>query len=104
MPFIIYFAVAIVFGLAGATLLGFEMPGGIVGAMVAGLLGAWIGDIVIGAAGVAPQVYNVNLIPAAFGARAVVLIIGWLGKRAESCRSHELCRNMDCVLRTALCL
>jgi len=86
MQLIIYFAAAVVFGLVGAALLGFEMPGGLIGAMIAGLLGAWIGDIVVGAAGSAPQFFNVNLFPTAFGALAVVLIIGLLGKRAKVSR------------------
>ncbi|WP_164217571.1 GlsB/YeaQ/YmgE family stress response membrane protein [Virgibacillus sp. YIM 98842] len=81
MQLLVYIIVAIVVGLIMAALFGFKYPGKWIGAIVAGLLGAWIGDVLIRELG--PAIGGYYIFPAALGAAVVSLIIGLLGRRAN---------------------
>jgi uncharacterized membrane protein YeaQ/YmgE (transglycosylase-associated protein family) len=82
MQLLLYFIVAIVVGLIIAALFGFKYPGRWIGAIVAGLLGAWIGDVLIRELG--PTVGGHYIFPATLGAFVVALIIGLLGRRQDA--------------------
>lgn len=64
-------AVGVVGGLVGALVAG-ELPFGLLGAVGAGLLGAWLGPMVLGPVG--PEVAGVAIVPPLAGALAVVLL------------------------------
>jgi len=81
MQLLLYLIVAIVVGLIMAGLFGFKYPGRWIGAIVAGLLGAWIGDVLIRELG--PTIGGHYIFPAVLGAAVVILIIGLLGRRAK---------------------
>jgi len=76
-----YVIVAVVIGFIVSAIFGFKVPGGIPGMMIAGLLGAWIGDVLIHQLG--PSVGNNHVLPATLGAVVVALIISLLGRRAK---------------------
>ena len=48
---IISIVMAIIIGIIGDALVGHEMPGGIIGSMIAGFVGAWLGPWLFGAWG-----------------------------------------------------
>jgi uncharacterized membrane protein YeaQ/YmgE (transglycosylase-associated protein family) len=81
MQLLVYIIVAIVVGLLLTAFFGFKYPGKWMGAIIAGLLGAWIGDVLIRELG--PTVGGYYIFPAALGAAVVALIIGLLGRRAN---------------------
>lgn len=81
MQLLLYIIVAVVVGLIMAALFGFKIAGGWPGAIIAGLLGAWIGDVLIRELG--PVIGGQYVLPAVIGAFVVVLIIGLLGRRAN---------------------
>lgn len=81
MQLILYIIVAVVVGLIVAAIFGFKIAGGWPGAIIAGLLGAWIGDVLIRELG--PKMGDEHILPAVIGAFIVVLIIGLLGRRAN---------------------
>jgi uncharacterized membrane protein YeaQ/YmgE (transglycosylase-associated protein family) len=62
-----------IIGWLGGLLTGRNVPGGIIGNIVAGLIGAWLGSLFLGSWG--PMVADFALIPAILGAIVVVLII-----------------------------
>lgn len=81
MQFLLYVIVAVIIGFIIAAIFGFKVPGKTPGMMVAGLLGAWIGDVLIRELG--PTVGDYHIFPAALGAIVVALIIGLLGRQAQ---------------------
>lgn len=56
----------------------FDMPGGWVGATVAGFIGAWIGPLLFGAWG--PILAGFALVPSLIGAMLVVIVVGLVAK------------------------
>lgn len=78
---LLYIGVAIVVGLIVAAVFGFKVPGRLPGMIVAGLLGAWIGDVLIRQIG--PKIGDYYILPAVLGAFMISLIISLLGKRAK---------------------
>ena len=81
MLFLLYLIVALVVGAVIAAIFGFKVPGGLPGAIIASLLGAWMGDVLIRQLG--PKIGGYYVLPAALGAFIVALIIALLGKRAN---------------------
>lgn len=55
MSFLISLIVAIIIGWLGSLFVKGDMPGGIIGSMIAGLIGAWIGHGLLGTWGAAPS-------------------------------------------------
>lgn len=76
--------IGIVIGAIGSLIVGRDLPGGWIGNLIGGLVGAWLGERLLGAWG--PQVAGMAVIPAVIGAMVVVfivsLIIGASRKRA----------------------
>jgi uncharacterized membrane protein YeaQ/YmgE (transglycosylase-associated protein family) len=74
--FIIYLIVAAVVGLVAETLVGWRLPFGFVGAIVAALVGAWLLTKVIILTGIGDiTVYGVPIVRALIG--AVILVALW---------------------------
>lgn len=56
-----------------------DMPGGIIGSMIAGLIGAWIGHGLLGTWG--PHLAGFAIIPAVIGAAIVVFLVSLLTRK-----------------------
>ncbi|WP_322907785.1 GlsB/YeaQ/YmgE family stress response membrane protein [Paenibacillus campi] len=65
---------AIIIGVIGNALAGDNMPGGIIGAAIAGLIGAWLGALVFGNFG--PVIGGFAIIPAILGTAIFVFLLG----------------------------
>ncbi|WP_404316192.1 GlsB/YeaQ/YmgE family stress response membrane protein [Bacillus lumedeiriae] len=70
---------ATVIGAIGSALVDGDMPGGIIGAMVAGFVGAWLGSQLFGVWG--PVFAGFAIVPAIIGAAAFVFVLRLLVKR-----------------------
>ncbi|MCM3786356.1 GlsB/YeaQ/YmgE family stress response membrane protein [Neobacillus mesonae] len=75
---IISIVMAIIIGLIGDALVGHNMPGGILGSMIAGFVGAWIGSMLFGDLG--PIIADFAVVPAIIGTAIFVFILGLIGK------------------------
>ena len=75
---ILSIVMAILIGLIGDALVGHNMPGGILGSMIAGLVGAWIGSMLFGDFG--PVIANFAVVPAIIGTAIFVFLLGLIGK------------------------
>lgn len=62
-----------VIGIIGSAIVGRDMPGGWIGNIIGGLLGAWLGGNLLGSWG--PHVAGMAVLPAIIGAVIVVFII-----------------------------
>ena len=78
LAFILSVIIAMVIGVVADKLSPFDMPGGWAGAIIAGFVGAWLGNGLFGTWG--PIVAGFSLVPALIGAIIVVIIIGALAK------------------------
>jgi uncharacterized membrane protein YeaQ/YmgE (transglycosylase-associated protein family) len=56
-----------------------SMPGGIIGSMVAGFVGAWLGNSIFGTFG--PVIAGFAIIPAIIGAIIVIFLFGLISRR-----------------------
>lgn len=66
----------IVGGLIGwfaGLILGKDVPGGVIGNIIAGIIGAWLGSVILGEWG--PELGGFYLVPALIGAAIVVFVI-----------------------------
>lgn len=72
MGIIVSLIVAIIIGWLGSLFVKGNMPGGIIGSMIAGLVGAWIGHGLLGTWG--PHLAGFTIIPAVIGAAIVVFL------------------------------
>ncbi|MHA0857868.1 GlsB/YeaQ/YmgE family stress response membrane protein [Paenibacillus sp. CMAA1364] len=75
---IISIIMAIIIGFIGDAIVGNNMPGGWIGAMVAGFVGAWIGASLFGSWG--PQIGGFAVIPAILGTAIFVFLLGILSR------------------------
>ena len=75
---ILSIVMAILIGLIGDALVGHHMPGGILGSMIAGLVGAWIGSMLFGDFG--PVIADFAVVPAIIGTAIFVFLLGLIGK------------------------
>lgn len=64
-----------VIGAVASMIINRDMPWGWVGNILGGLVGAWLGESVLGAWG--PSVTGMALVPAIIGAIVVVLLTTW---------------------------
>lgn len=76
---IISIIIAIVIGYIGEALVKFNMPAGILGAMVAGFVGSWLGTLLLGSWG--PVIAGFAVIPAILGAALFVFLLGLIAKK-----------------------
>ena len=80
MGFLLMLLVAALVGFAADALVpGRQIEHGWLGAMGAGLVGSWLGTLMLGRMG--PVLMGVPLIPALLGALVLVLIVSFLRKR-----------------------
>lgn len=70
--------VSLVIGYVAEKLVPFDMPGGVIGSIIAGFVGAWIGHGLFGAWG--PAIGGFYFIPALIGAVIVVVIFGLISE------------------------
>jgi uncharacterized membrane protein YeaQ/YmgE (transglycosylase-associated protein family) len=77
----IVLVIAWIIGIVADKLSPFHMPGSWVGAIIAGLLGSWVGPGILGNWG--PSVAGITLVPSLIGAILVVLVIGGLTKLSD---------------------
>ncbi|MEC0206071.1 GlsB/YeaQ/YmgE family stress response membrane protein [Paenibacillus lautus] len=75
---IISIVMAIIIGIIGDALVGHEMPGGIIGSMIAGFIGAWLGPWFFGAWG--PVIGGFAIVPAIIGTAIFVFLLGLVAK------------------------
>jgi uncharacterized membrane protein YeaQ/YmgE (transglycosylase-associated protein family) len=68
---------AIIIGIIGDALVRHQMPGGLLGSMLAGFAGAWIGARLFGSFG--PVIAGFAIIPAIIGTMLFVFVLGLLG-------------------------
>ena len=59
-------------------ILGKDIPGGIIGNIIAGIIGAWIGSLLLGSWG--PKVSDFYIIPALIGAIILIFIMSFILK------------------------
>jgi uncharacterized membrane protein YeaQ/YmgE (transglycosylase-associated protein family) len=76
LSFLISIIMAIIIGFIGDALVRSDMPGGVIGSMVAGFIGAWIGHFLFGHWG--PDIAGFAIIPAIIGAALFVFLVGLL--------------------------
>ncbi|WP_106766974.1 GlsB/YeaQ/YmgE family stress response membrane protein [Paenibacillus faecalis] len=75
---IISIIMAIIIGIIGDALVGHDMPGGVIGSMIAGFIGAWLGPMLMGAWG--PEIGGFAIVPAIIGTAIFVFLLGLLSK------------------------
>lgn len=74
--------VGAIIGIIAGALTSRDMPAGWIGNIVGGLVGAWIGQALLGSWG--PQVAGMAIIPSILGAVIVVLVVSWLMRKTKS--------------------
>nr|WP_279325952.1 GlsB/YeaQ/YmgE family stress response membrane protein [Bacillus sp. FJAT-47783] len=65
-----------IIGWFASILIGRDMPGGVVGNVLAGFIGAWLGTALFGAWG--PKIFGLSIIPAIVGSMIIVFTVGWI--------------------------
>lgn len=76
MGFIWSLIIGGIIGWLGGLLIGRDLPGGVIGNIIAGFVGAFLGSLVLGDWG--PEVGGFYLIPAIIGAIVLTLIVGFI--------------------------
>ncbi|WP_066174134.1 GlsB/YeaQ/YmgE family stress response membrane protein [Bacillus marinisedimentorum] len=69
-----------IIGWLAGLIVGRDLPGGIIGNIVAGFVGAWLGDLILGSWG--PTVGGFAIVPALIGAIVLILIVSAVMKAA----------------------
>ncbi len=80
---IIYLAVSAVIGFIADWIVPGNVPYGLLGAILAGIVGGWVGHLIFGLIGLG----NLPIIPAIVGAVVVTLIYSYLSRRTVSDRT-----------------
>lgn len=65
-----------VLGMVAAAILGRDVPGGFFGSVVVGLMGSWLGRILLGQRG--PEIGGVFLVPSLIGAALCIMLSSYL--------------------------
>jgi uncharacterized membrane protein YeaQ/YmgE (transglycosylase-associated protein family) len=73
MGLLISIVMAIIIGYVGEAIVRSNMPGGVLGSMVAGFVGAWLGALLFGSFG--PVIYGFAIIPAIIGAGLFIFLL-----------------------------
>ncbi|MBU7592338.1 GlsB/YeaQ/YmgE family stress response membrane protein [Metabacillus halosaccharovorans] len=63
-----------------------DIPGGILGNIIAGFVGAWLGTLVFGNIG--PEIGGFDIIPAIIGSIVFVLILSFIMRKVSNNRKH----------------
>lgn len=78
MSLIFYLIIGGAIGWFAGILLGKGIPGGVIGTVIAGIIGAWIGTGLLGNWG--PKLSDFYIIPATIGALIFVFLVSYLMK------------------------
>jgi uncharacterized membrane protein YeaQ/YmgE (transglycosylase-associated protein family) len=78
LSLIISIVIAAIIGAIGDALVKADMPGGIIGSMIVGFVGSWIGHRLFGTWG--PVIGGFAIIPAIIGAAIFVFLLGLIFK------------------------
>lgn len=78
VPFVVSVIIAMAIGTVAEKLSPYRMPGEWAGAIVAGYIGAWVGQLLFGTWG--PILAGFSLIPSLIGAVIVVIVAGMISK------------------------
>ncbi|MCQ6265888.1 GlsB/YeaQ/YmgE family stress response membrane protein [Fictibacillus sp. WQ 8-8] len=81
MSFIWALIIGGIIGWLAQVIIGRDVPGGIIGNIIAGFVGAWLGGLVLGSWG--PVVAGFAIIPAILGAIVFVLIVSWIMRKTR---------------------
>jgi uncharacterized membrane protein YeaQ/YmgE (transglycosylase-associated protein family) len=76
---LISIVMAIIIGYIANMFVKNSLPGGIIGSMVAGFVGAWLGSLLFGSFG--PIIGGFTIIPAIIGAIIVIFLFGLISRR-----------------------
>lgn len=76
LGFIVTIIIAAITGWIGDALVKNDMPGGFWGALLAGMVGSWIGGYIPFFNRLGPKISDIALIPAILGAAIFVFILG----------------------------
>lgn len=81
LGFLVMLLVAAIIGFIGDALVPGKMPGGWVGAIIAGLIGSALGGYLFGLVNLpsGPEIAGLAIIPSIIGAALVVWLVGWAG-------------------------
>ncbi|MCM3706250.1 MULTISPECIES: GlsB/YeaQ/YmgE family stress response membrane protein [Cytobacillus] len=74
-----------IIGWVASMIVGRDVPGGIIGNIIAGFIGAWLGSLILGDWG--PVVADFAIIPALIGAILLVFIVSLIMKSMR--KSHD---------------
>lgn len=86
LGFIITLIIAALAGWIGDALVKNDMPGGFWGALLAGLVGSWIGAYIPFFNRLGPVIQGVAIIPTILGAAVFVFILGLFKRTAQQTR------------------
>lgn len=86
LGFIITLLVAALAGWIGDALVKNDMPGGFWGALLAGLVGSWIGAYIPFFNTLGPRIWGVAIIPTILGAALFIFILGLFRRTAHQSR------------------
>jgi uncharacterized membrane protein YeaQ/YmgE (transglycosylase-associated protein family) len=86
LGFIATLVIAVITGWAGDALVKDNMPGGFWGAMLAGLVGAWIGAYAPLFNTLGPKILDIAIVPAVIGAAIFITVLGFFRNTARQFR------------------
>ncbi|MGG2090973.1 GlsB/YeaQ/YmgE family stress response membrane protein [Priestia aryabhattai] len=75
-----------IIGWLASLLTGRDVPGGIIGNIIAGFIGSWLGGLILGSWG--PVVGGFAIIPAIIGAIILVLIVSFVLRKMGQKNNH----------------
>ena len=78
MGLLLYLIIGGIIGWFAVLIAGKDMPGGIVGNVIAGIIGAWIGSRLLGNWG--PKLAEFYIVPAIIGALIIVIVVSFIMK------------------------
>lgn len=86
MSFIWSLIIGGIIGWVASLITGRNIPGGIIGNIIAGFIGAWLGTLIFGNWG--PEIGGFEVIPAIIGSVILVLIVSFIMRRIRNNREH----------------
>ncbi|KAA0549817.1 GlsB/YeaQ/YmgE family stress response membrane protein [Bacillus sp. BGMRC 2118] len=87
MSFLWSLIVGGVIGWIASLITGRDIPGGVLGNIIAGFVGAWLGGIILGDLG--PEIGGFEIIPAIIGSILLVLIVSFILRKMGKNRKNN---------------